>query len=107
MALDIALDHPASIRTYFHRCPSPALFNQGGIMVLNAQACKGLEFDHVFLADINEYRIHPSDPDGVKRLFYVMTARSKEKVIMLRPAEQPCPVAKLLPNAPDILTQYQ
>ena len=30
-------------------------FEEGGILVINAKACKGLEFDTVVLADIDEY----------------------------------------------------
>lgn len=107
MAPAAGLDHPAAIRTYFYHCPTPAAFDRGGIMVINAQACKGLEFDHVFLADINEHRFPPSDPDSAKRLFYVMAARSKENVILLCAAGQHCPVNNILPQAPDILTRYQ
>ena len=106
IAAGIHLDHPPSIRTYHNKSRHSAAFDRGGIMVINAQACKGLEFDHVFLADINEYPVPPSDPENAKRLFYVMTARSKGNVILLQSAEQPCPVAALLPDSPDILTQH-
>lgn len=100
------LDHPPSIRTFFTGCRTPVDFCKGGIIVINAQACKGLEFDHVFLVDIHDYFVHPNDPDGIKRLFYVMTARSKENVIMLKSAKTPCPVANIIPQDPDILTPY-
>lgn len=100
------LDHPVSIRTYYSGCRNPAAFDKGGIMVINAQACKGLEFDHVFLADINEHIIFSNDPDGIKRLFYVMAARSRGNVILLQCAGRPCPVAGILPESSDILTQY-
>ena len=78
-------------------------FNEGGVMVINAQACKGLEFDTVFLADIHEYRCNLVNKDAVKRLFYVMVARAKEQVFMLKEADRHCPVDAILPVDPDVL----
>ncbi len=43
-------------------------FNEGGIMVINAQSCKGLEFDVVFLADIDRHYCNPMFIDETKRL---------------------------------------
>ena len=82
----------------------PALqFNEGGIMVINAQSCKGLEFDTVFLADINRHSCKTQHQDQTKRLFYVMVARAKEKVIMLKEAGKHCPVDAILPQDIEIL----
>jgi superfamily I DNA/RNA helicase len=78
-------------------------FNKGGIMVINAQSCKGLEFDTVFLADINEYRCNAINPDQTKRLFYVMVARAKDMVVMLKKANSHCPVDAILPKDTTIL----
>ena len=60
-------------------------FDRGGIMVINAQACKGLEFDRVFLADVNEYKKMSNDYDNLKKLFYVMTSRAKNNLVLLLP----------------------
>ena len=79
------------------------LFIEGGIMVINAKACKGLEFDTVFLADINEYNFWLQIRDEIKCLFYVMVARAKEKVIMLKEAGKPCLVDAILPQDNEIL----
>ena len=82
----------------------PALkFNEGGIMVINAKSCKGLEFDTVFLADINQHFCNTQNQDQTKRLFYVMVARAKEKVIMLKEAGKHCPVDAILPQDIEIL----
>ena len=62
---------------------NPVAFNQGGIMVINAQACKGLEFDTVFLADVNCLYYNPSNIDGLKKYLYVMTSRAKERLFLL------------------------
>lgn len=58
-------------------------FNEGGIMVINAQACKGLEFDTVFLADVNSLLFNPIDIDGFKKRLYVMTTRTKKRLFLL------------------------
>lgn len=52
-------------------------------MVINHQSCKGLEFDTVFLADINYLRARQADIDGLKKKLYVMTSRAKKKLILL------------------------
>lgn len=58
-------------------------FGEGGIVVINHQSCKGLEFDTVFLADINYLRARQADIDGLKKKLYVMTSRAKKKLILL------------------------
>jgi DNA helicase IV len=78
-------------------------FGEGGIMVINAQSCKGLEFDTVFLADINQHYFDVNNPDQAKRLFYVMVARAKEQVIMLKVAGMHCPVDAILPQDTGIM----
>ena len=79
-------------------------FDEGGIMLINVQSCKGLEFDTVFLADIDQHYCTPQIYDETKRLFYVMVARARENVIMLKNADNNnCPVDAILPNNPDIM----
>lgn len=78
-------------------------FNEGGIMVINAQSCKGLEFDTVFLADINRHFFDARNPNQSKRLFYVMVARAKEQVVMLKKAGIHCPVEAILPQDIEIM----
>ena len=77
-------------------------FDQGGIMVINSQSCKGLEFDTVFIADINDFYFDQGS-DATKRIFYVMVARARERVFLLCEAEKDCPVEKILPNDKTIL----
>ena len=79
------------------------IFNEGGIIVINAQSCKGLEFDVVFLADINKHYCNPGIADQKTRLFYVMVARAMEHIIMLKEADKHCPVEAILPNEPEVL----
>jgi len=77
-------------------------FDQGGIMVINYKSCKGLEFDTVFIADINDFYFDQGS-DATKRIFYVMVARARERVFLLCEAEKYCPVEKILPNDETIL----
>ena len=92
------------IRTYQSGANATELaFDEGGIMLINAQSCKGLEFDTVFLADIDQHYYTPQIHDEKKRLFYVMVARARDNVIMLKNADNHCPVDAFLPNNPEII----
>ena len=96
-----------SIGTYAYGKKSNLRFDQGGIYVINAQSCKGLEFDTVFIADINAFHCHPGIQDEKKRLFYVMVARARERVFMLKEATYHCPVDCILPNEPEIMKHWR
>lgn len=85
-------------------------FGDGGIFVINARSSKGLEFDIVFLADIDEYPCPAGNQDwmaDLKRQFYVMVSRAKEQVILLRQSGRPCPVEAILPPDQDILRRWR
>lgn len=76
-------------------------FSRGGLVVINAQSCKGLEFDIAILADIDQH--WPKDPHTLKARFYVMVARAHEQVVLLRTGAA-CPIVdELLPDGPMIL----
>lgn len=78
-------------------------FGQGGLMVINAQSCKGLEFDIVILADIDQHQ--SKDTHTLKARFYVMVARAREQVMLLRTGNI-CPIVDgLLPIDPMILVR--
>ncbi len=94
---------PPAVQTYLSGSSPDIPFNEGGIMVINAQSCKGLEFDTVFLADINQHFCSTQNQDQTKRLFYVMVARAKERVIMLKEAGKHCSVDAILPQDTEIL----
>lgn len=75
-------------------------------MIINAQSCKGLEFDIVILADIDQHK-PKEDIYALKSRFYVMVARGREQVILLRTGNV-CPVVEsLLPTDSSILTRRQ
>ena len=82
--VDVTLDNPRpSVETFYGNHRPDVVFGQGGILVINAQACKGLEFDSVVLADINDHYVRANDPDPTKRRFYVMAARARKQVFLL------------------------
>ena len=90
------------IRTYVFGQRELPDFGQGGLMVINAQSCKGLEFDTAILADVDQHQ-PKQDPHALKARFYVMVARAREQVILLRTGNV-CPVVDgLLPTNPAIL----
>ena len=91
------------VRTYSAGANAELAFDEGGIMVINAQACKGLEFDTVILADIDQHYCTPQIYEEKKRLFYVMVARARDNVIMLKNADNHCPIDAIIPNNPEII----
>jgi DNA helicase-2/ATP-dependent DNA helicase PcrA len=78
-------------------------FDEGGIMVINAQACKGLEFDIVFIAGLHKFRVRTGLEQQAKRLFYVMVARAVDQVIMLQAKGSRCEADMILPTDITIL----
>jgi DNA helicase II / ATP-dependent DNA helicase PcrA len=99
--VEVKLDNErSSIKTYSTNNKSNVSFDEGGIVVINAQACKGLEFDLEFLADINEYKLWNSISDQQKKLFYVMVARARRRIIMLMEAGKACQIEKIFPSDP-------
>jgi superfamily I DNA/RNA helicase len=79
-------------------------FGQGGLMIINAQSCKGLEFDTVILADIDQHK-PKRDLHALKARFYVMVARAREQVILLRTGNICSVVDGLLPTDPTVLVR--
>lgn len=103
-SVNVQLDNgKPQIRTYATGNNSQLNFHEGGIMVINAQSCKGLEFDTVFLADIDQHYCNQRFLDEKKRLFYVMVARTRDNIIMLKNANNHCPVDVILPIDEEIL----
>ncbi len=102
--VEAALDHPRPRIETFHGAHRPAVaFDEGGILVINAQACKGLEFDAVCLADVDEHRVDPRDPDAARRRFYVMVARARERVFLFMKRGAGRAVEAILPRDPETL----
>ncbi len=108
----LRLDHGAPrIVTYSSKEPDgDHSFSRGGIFVINAQSAKGLEFDSVFLADIDQYPCHLEDEtwmNSKRRLFYVMISRARDQVILLRQAGRSCPIEAILPSDEGIMRRWR
>lgn len=91
------------IETFFGQHRPDVRFDEGGILVLNAHACKGLEFDVGVLADIDRYHVSPADLDALKKRFYVMVTRARERVILLRRRGAKSRIDEILPADPAVL----
>ena len=92
------LDHDKpQIRTFVSGQDESLDFGIGGIMVINAQSCKGLEFDTAVLADIDEHQPRHNS-DALKKRFYVMVARAREQIILLRTGNLVRAIDDLLPK---------
>jgi len=105
--IEVPLDYPRPvIQTYVSGSDANLRFDEGGIMVINQQSCKGLEFDFVFIADINRFLYNVSDPDDAKRRFYVMIARAKGRVVLLKQSGRHCPINPIIPTNSNILERH-
>ncbi len=107
-AEDVTMDNPRPPVNTFHGENRPEIaFDEGGILVINAQACKGLEFDTVILADIDEHVHRPQDPDVARRLFYVMVARARERVFMFMKKDGDRRIEEILPDDQAVLRREE
>jgi superfamily I DNA/RNA helicase len=87
---NIKLDNnKPSISTYYSNGNSAVNidFHRGGIVVLNDRSAKGLEFDIVFIADIDDFNVI-RNKDEMKKRFYVMTSRAIKQIVLLRNSEK-------------------
>lgn len=93
------LEHgPPPIATFHSDHRSDVRFDRGGILVINVQACKGLEFDVAVCADIDEHFVSAGDLDLLRKRFYVMVARAHDQVILLRRHGTESRVEAILPD---------
>ena len=105
---DSNLDNPLPpIKTFYGDCRPEVAFDEGGILVINVQACKGLEFDMVILADIDEHYFLRDDLDFIKRRFYVMVARAKEQVFMFMKRGRGRAIETILPTDDNVLRREE
>ena len=109
-ALESAQHHQdptkANIQTYYSGFKEKLHFDKGGIMVINVQSCKGLEFDDVFLADTEEHQHDHNSVNLTQSRFYVMVSRARKKIILLRSKSDHKPIDEIHPKDPLILKHY-
>ena len=107
-SVEVSLDNPKPpIETYHGDNRSDVVFDEGGILIINVQACKGLEFDTAVLADIDEHIVRRHDPDFAKRRFYVMVARAKSNVFMFMKRRGSRRLTHVLPVDPNVLRRRE
>ena len=107
-SVEVRLDNQRpTIETYHRENRAEVTFDEGGILVINAQACKGLEFDVVVLADIDEHFVRRRDPNDARRLFYVMVARARERVFMFMKRGGRKDILRILPADRDVLRREE
>ena len=92
-----------NIETFHGKTRSDVRFDQGGIMVINVQACKGLEFDDVILADIDRYKVRHDYLDEIKKQFYVMVSRARVSIFMFMRNSGSKAILRMLPTESTIL----
>lgn len=57
--------------------------NQGTVTVLNHASCKGLEFDTVFIAELQQYPLEEGNLDFFKMNLFVATSRARKRVYLM------------------------
>ena len=83
---------------------SPVVEQRKGIHVLTMHASKGLEFQHVYLPDLNEGMIPPKGVIDAKqieeerRLLYVAVTRAREKLFLYETRERNRKMTRFLQN---------
>ena len=79
-------------------------FDQAGIVLLNVQSVKGLEFDGVLIADLHEHYVC-RDSEAHKMKLYVATSRARDRLYILHNRTRECPLLTLMPGE-DILKRH-
>ena len=72
-------------------------FVHGGVVVLNDKSVKGIEFDTVFII-IDDFKMIGNDTESLKKRFYVMSSRAKEKLFLFKSAVRPSLLDEILPK---------
>jgi superfamily I DNA/RNA helicase len=77
-------------------------FGQGGVVVLNDKSVKGIEFDVVYIV-LDGFKLFSNDVESIKKRFYVMISRAKEKLFILKSELYRDGVDTILPTDESIL----
>jgi DNA helicase II / ATP-dependent DNA helicase PcrA len=80
----------------------------GVITIVNKQSCKGLEFDAVFLPELQSVSVDPSDKDSFMMEMYVMVSRARSKLVLMlsNEGEEDPAVISFLPDSNSGLLEY-
>jgi DNA helicase-2/ATP-dependent DNA helicase PcrA len=82
---------------------------KGIITVLNRRSCKGLEFDTVFIPQLQNFSFSDSDLTAFKMNMYVICSRSRSELILLRTdcGRAQAPILEHIPSPESGLIEYQ
>ena len=101
------------VQSYSSKENSPAqdmIFDTNGVLtILNRQSCKGLEFDFVFIPEIQSINTNGSHLDSFRMNMYVMCSRARESLFLLysAPEKETPEIVQYLPNAETNILEYR
>jgi superfamily I DNA/RNA helicase len=72
-------------------------FSTPGVKVITWASTKGLEFDTVFLPELQQYRYQDPAADLFRKKMYVLTSRAKKELFFLYSGEGKPPILDALP----------
>ena len=94
----------SSLHTYsgkLGRQNRPITFDHGGIVVINQQSAKGLEFDEVFIAELDQFYFS-EDREAFRKQLYVLTSRAREQLfILMNSRTHPAKCRQIIAEFPD------
>jgi superfamily I DNA/RNA helicase len=89
----------------------PIAFDQGGIVVINSKSAKGLEFDDVFIVEIDKFLLAAPRDERFRKEMYVMISRARESLFFLMDATRHTNTTKKIldefPNDTQVLKTWQ
>ncbi|WP_300459481.1 AAA family ATPase [Desulfobacula sp.] len=80
----------------------PIAFDRGGIVVINSKSAKGLEFDDVFIVELDKFLLAGPRDERFRKEMYVLISRARERLFFLMDATLPGTITKkILDEFPD------
>ena len=70
-----------AVQTYYSKCPDPVDFDEPGIAVISYMSAKGLEFDTVFIPELQAMDRDLASPES-RMMFYVLLSRAREELVL-------------------------
>lgn len=86
------------------------IFDKSGVVsVLNHASCKGLEFDTIFLPELQTWNVDPSEVDTFRMAIYVAVSRARKKVFLSysNSGDSGMKILDYFPNQESGLLSYQ
>jgi DNA helicase-2/ATP-dependent DNA helicase PcrA len=83
--------------------------SQGVITILNRRSCKGLEFDTVFIPELQSFKFDDTNLATFQMNLYVMCSRARTELIIMKSngINESAPVLKHFPTAESDLFEYR